>query len=77
MLWEDVLRTLPKNVEYSEIKGCTAVTFEICIENGQIYATKKCKILRAYELNRMSSGQVKNQQKGQKLQTKKQIHFKV
>ena len=46
MLWEGVLRTLGKKIEYSEINSVPAVTFKICIENGQINTTKNYNIFK-------------------------------
>ena len=43
MLWEGVSKTLEKKLEYSEINSVPAVTFKICIENGQINTTKNFK----------------------------------
>ena len=40
MLWEGVLRNLLKKLKYSEINSVPAITFKICIENGQINTTK-------------------------------------
>ena len=45
MLCEGVLRTLEEEKEYSEINSIPAVTFKICIENGQINTTKNCDVL--------------------------------